>query len=377
MWRSIFLHEFIDQKISNFQAVAGNATPDSFALTPSRETVSGVNSVRVTPGKGFEYLLAKPLHAVIGVSCRVRLSYPIILDEQGAFLQGISFSLMRLGSVLDLRLELNEPLPEGRGVRANARILVGSQFVNLGPVELPARTFTDMRFDWHTSGQARLSADDRLVGYNNAVAPGASLDVDRVVFGQLDAQSSASLPVYLVARVFVRALLRSDSLVTFTRLLPQVKIGEDENRCRLRAFSNLLMLLDRLRKFMSTFHLAKSQPWTLENGPPEGPFRPEAIRAHELAMTIGVVLSRMLRTGDFSHPNAFLKPFTEFLRVLRAAQPTQFDALAAELFAADIVPNGCKKELDQARKQNKQTLQPVIKLLTAAAKRVKQVSGGN
>lgn len=377
MWRSVLLHEFIDHRISNFQAVAGNATPDSFALTPSRDPVAGINSVRITPGKGFEYVLAKPLQPVIGVSCRVRLSYPIILDEQGAFPQGILFSVMRLGSVTELQVVVNEPLPDDRGIIASVRILVGSQFVNLGLVEIPARTFTDLRFDWHTSGQARLSANGRLVGYNNAVAPGASFEIDRVMFGQLDTQSSASLPLYLVARVFVRALLRSDSLAMFSRLLPVVQIaGADMNRCRLRVLSNLLRLLDRLRGFMTTFHQITSQTWSQQEGPPDGPFRPEARQAHDLAVTAVLALSKMLCTGDFTKPDSFLEPFTEFLHILRAALPSQFDTLAAELGAADIVPDECKALFDSSLEQNRQALDPVITLLSAATERVRDISGG-
>ena len=110
MWRSIFLHEFIDHEISNFQAVAGQATPASLALTPTVD--SGVNSVEITPGKGFEYLIAQPLQQVIGVSCRVRLVCPDpFLDPNGAFVQGLVFSVMRLGNAAELQFVVDEPLP--------------------------------------------------------------------------------------------------------------------------------------------------------------------------------------------------------------------------------------------------------------------------
>jgi hypothetical protein len=159
-------------------------------------------------------------------------------------------------------------------------------------------------------------------------------------------------------------------------LLPEIKIGEDRNRCRLRAFSALLLLLDRLRTFMATFHQSMSQPWSEQNGPADGPFRPEAIRAHELAIAVGLAFSNMLRNNDFSNPDSFLDPFTEFLRILRSALPTEFDNLAAELSAADIIPDACKEDLEYAREQNKQALDPITDLLSAASARLKAIAGG-
>lgn len=48
---------------------------------------------------------------------------------------------------------------------------------------LGCRSFTDVRVDWHTSGQARISIDGRLAGYSNELAPGTSFDIDRLSFG--------------------------------------------------------------------------------------------------------------------------------------------------------------------------------------------------
>lgn len=243
-------------------------------------------------------------------------------------------------------------------------------------MKVPARAFTELRFDWHTSGQARLSADGRLVAYHNAVAPGAQIAVDRVIFG-LPGVLPEPLPIYLVSRVFVRVLLRSDSLAMFSRLLPVVQGQvDDPGRCRLRMMANLLRLLDRLRSFMTTFHLTTSRPWSQEGGPPQGPFNTEATQAHELAVKAGVELAEMLRTGEFSAPERFLEPFTQLLRILRSIQPSQFDALVTDIGATDIVPEGCRELLKSDPKKNRHTLAPLIALLSAAAERVRGVSEG-
>jgi hypothetical protein len=154
MWRSVFLHEFIDHKISNFQAVAGRATPASFALTPQPHTESGVNSVEVTNGKGFEYMLDEPLRQVIGISCRVSVSYPVPNPGLG-HVQGFHMSL-GFGTIVHVS-ERTHPLPDLSGIMAQSVMTVAQSKAGFGRVKIPANPFTDLRFDWHTSGQVGWS----------------------------------------------------------------------------------------------------------------------------------------------------------------------------------------------------------------------------
>jgi len=382
MWRSVFLHEFIDHKITNFKAVPGKLTLPSFNLVPSAAVVPGVNSVEVTNGKGFEYIFDEPLRDVIGLSCRVRVAYPIPNTGLG-HMQG--FSLLGLGvNVTVLALAQPEPPPAVSAIPSQFGLNInrpqGAVIVGEGTgvhLQFPSKSFTDLRVDWHTSGQTRLSVNGRLVRYQNALVPGFSFDVDRLSFGHPGEPPTPHAPQYQIARVFVRALTRTDALVTFSRLLPRFPLSEDRGRCHLLVFANLLSLIDRLRPFMAAFHQAKSQSWTEEFGPPEGPFQAEAVQAHQLAITSMLALKEMLRTGDFSKPENFLKPFTEFLRILRASQPAQFDALAAELFAADVIPESCREQIKSELEENQAALDPIINLLSAATKRVQDIIGGN
>lgn len=382
MWRSVFLHEFIDHKITNFKAVPGKLTLPSFNLVPSAAVVPGVNSVEVTNGKGFEYIFDEPLRDVIGLSCRVRVAYPIPNTGLG-HMQG--FSLLSLGpnaSVLALAQAEAPPavgaIPSQFGLHINRPQGAGTVGEGTGVrLQFPSKSFTDLRVDWHTNGQTRLSVNGRLVRYQNALVPGFSFDIDRLSFGEPGQPPTPHAPQYQIARVFVRALTRTDALVTFTRLLPKFPLSEDRGRCHLLVFSNLLRLIDRLRPFMAAFHQAKSQSWIEEFGPAEGPFQPEAVQAHQLAIASMLALTEMLRTGDFSKPENFLKPFTEFLRILRASQPAQFDALAAELFAADVIPESCREQIKSEFEENQAALNPIINLLSAATVRVQGIIGGN
>jgi hypothetical protein len=262
---------------------------------------------------------------------------------------------------------------------ATALLRIGSTEVELGLLMLPHRRFIDVRFDWHTSGQARVLLDGSLVGYHNAVAPTAQLEVANITFGLPGGPSNATNPRYQIGHVFVSVLRRSDSLGAFSRLLPVVDILADDlfDQCRARTAMNLLAIVERLRQFMTLVNQQLSQPWSQESGPSEGPFRPEAIEAHQLATQAAAELGTMLRTGNFSAPERFLDPFTAFLTILHNALPNQFEELAEDLIKTPVVPDGCRKVFEAALEQGRQELRPLLELLSAASERIRQVAGGS
>jgi hypothetical protein len=287
------------------------------------------------------------------------------------------FSVVRLGGAAELLFwPVSDPLPDGSGTMATARVWVGTGFRTLGTVVLPATRFVEFRFDWHASGQARILADGRLVAYHNAVAPGALLNFDRVAFGMGNVAPPAPQPLYHVARVFVRALARPDPLAHLSKLLPPAAATPDVNRCRLRIIGRLLQVVDKLRAFMGNAHLAQSQPWTEQAGPASGPFRPEAVEAHALATAAAAALITMLRTGDFAAADGLLDPLGKFLRLLRDAQPQAFAALAAEIDAMEVVPEDCRAAFE-ASEEEKAAFAPVIELLARAEALVREIAGGN
>ena len=364
MWRSAFLHEFIDHRIDNYQALEGNPTPRSLLLTPTHDAALNTNAVRISGRLGFEHVLEIPLQEVIGISCRARLLFPVNQGSQ-------RFPVFRLGGAAAIYL-FRAP---GASPDATVALLIGStRAANLGKIELPTRGFVECRFDWHTTGQARVLVGGRLVAYHNNVAPGAMLTVDQIGFGAW-VPSTAS---YRIDRVFVRVLQRSTSAATFSKLLPPIDAPDvDRNRCRRRVLSNLVAMVGRLHGFMASFHQSSSQPWTRQDGPAAGPFQPEATQAHALATKSVAELATMLRTDDFSAPDRFLDPFTEFVRILHDALPAQFEALAEELAQREIVPPDCRTVFEPRLRKNKAALAPLIDLLTQAAERVRYIAGGN
>jgi hypothetical protein len=375
MWRSVFLHEFLDTDIRNYQALAGSPTPASLTLTPTSNRSLRTNTVQITPGRGFEYSLAEPLDEVIGISGRLRLRYPIQT--------GINpVPIMRVGDMAEFTIRpFLDPLFNPAEVAAPARgfLRIGQTEIALGVIVFAHRRFIDVRFDWHSSGQARLLQDGRLVGYQNAVASTAQLEVNKVVFGLPNAPIGARNPRYEIGRVFVRVLRRSDSPAAFSKLFPEVKVPGDSisETCYVRTTFSMLAIVDRLRQFMALANQKISQPWASASGPPEGPFTPEAIAAHELATKALVELVRMLRSGDFSTADGFLEPFEKFLRILHDALPDEFSALATEFSEPFELPDECEPVLEAVLSQHRETFMPLVDVLSEASNRLKDIAGGS
>jgi hypothetical protein len=127
---------------------------------------------------------------------------------------------------------------------------------------------------------------------------------------------------------------------------------------------------------MALVHQDLSEPWSEQANPGQGPFRPQAVEAHALAVAATGELAAMLRTGDFAAPERFLDPFDGFLRILHATRPQEFAALAAEFDAAKIVPDDCREAL-QPSDDDRAAFAPIVAILTEASERVRAIAGGN
>jgi hypothetical protein len=370
MWRSIFLHEFLDTNIRNFQALPGTPTPDSLTLTPSPSPPLRTNHLRINPGRGFTYSLAQFLDQVIGISGRVRLTLPGHTNTH--------VPVMRVGDMAEFRI-LPDPTTGNphTGVPVKGLLRIDQTEIELGTIILSMDTFSDIKFVWHTSGQARLIQDGQVVAYQNAVAPGAQLGIAYIAFG-IPGVPPAENIIYQIGRVFVRALRRPDSLSDFSKLYPKISFPDPRpiEECQLSTINNLLAMGDQLRQFMSLFHQNFSQPWTTASGPAEGPFKPEAVAAHELATHAALEFARMVRSGDFSTAHTFLEPFENFLRILHDAQPAEFTAFADQLISTLAIPEDCTALVQSILDKNKEMLEPLIDLLSKANDRARDIAGG-
>lgn len=372
MWRSVFQHEFPDPGIGNYQSIDGAISQASGAMLLEADPATGRRSLPLLAGETFEFVPAHPLRDIIGVSMRARL--------KGSVSGFVSTATFRLSAGIDLDLLIRKPV-FGASKPTDASVRVESSHVAFTAAVPALGQFVGLRLDWHTSGQVRLWADGRLVAYHNNVGAGRVLQLDRVAFGLPFPEPEEFHRLsrrFSVNRIFVRALARPDTLAAFTRFLPKPEATADDllRKCRFIATGNVLKTVDRLRAFMAEAQQVLSQPWTAPDGPATGPFRQQAIDAHELAIAAGGALIDMMRRGDYSDPATFLEPFEKFLRILHGTLPAQFSALASELANRPVVPEECRLVMEKALGPSRDELAPLIDLLAAASDRVRTIAEG-
>jgi hypothetical protein len=189
MWRSVLLHEFEDRNIRSFEGLPGSLSPGSLALSPSE----GI--ILIAPGRSLHYVLETPLLDVIGVSCVVRFRHP------GRAVTS-SVRILRLGDEFVLGLE---PLTK---FQALVRVRVHRVWHDIGQLPNPSSSFTELGFDWHTSGKTYIRVDGRLVGYHDALSRGSRLTIEDVAFGSPESLATSPDPHYQLGEFSVRALSR-------------------------------------------------------------------------------------------------------------------------------------------------------------------------
>ena len=358
MWRSVFLHEFPRGSARVFNGLPGHATPSSLA----------VHCDAMLPGEQFHYHLDEPLDDVIGYSGRLRVRRPSTSPEQ--------IRLITAGADVEFRVQQDGARRADLSSRARGLLRVGSgPLVDIGTLIFPYREYVDIRFDWHTSGQARLLQGEKLVGYHNAVAPGAVLSIGDVSVGRTEVPlGTAGTPIG-VQRIFVRALRQQDALAIFSKFLPETVYNDDPQlaRCRTVAIQQLFAASAAIRPLMAQFHQQESEPWSSGSNA-SSPFSAAATTAHEQALEAGAALMRMLRTKDFSASASFLDPFETFLRTLKQALPAQFDALAQQFLSDESHPR-CRQLLSQDRAENGAAAEPILELFGTASKVILKVVG--
>ena len=189
MWRSVLLHEFEDREIRSLQGLPGSLSPGSLAPSPAEGTIL------IAPGRSLHYVLETPLLEVIGVSCRVRFRHP------GQAVTS-SVRILRLGDEFVLSLE---PLTT---FQALVRVRVHRAWHDIGQLPNPSSSFTELGFDWHTSGKTYIRVDGRLVGYHDALSRGSRLTIEDVAFGSPESLATSPDPHYQLGEFSVRALSR-------------------------------------------------------------------------------------------------------------------------------------------------------------------------
>jgi hypothetical protein len=374
MWRSVFFHEFLGLSLRNFQGVDGSLSTQG--VDPPLRAYPGLATVLLVPLAFLRFDLSAPWNDVIGFSARVRLRTPIDFPTR--------VEIVRLGDAA--ALSLGSLHSEDRGVLVGRAFMrVDGADVELGSVRLPRRTFTDLRIDWHTSGVASLAMDGQLVWYHNAIAPGAQITLTNVVVsGPEPIPSPPPLPFipnlppfYNVARVFVRALRRPDSLLSTIGLVGSLDVPLDGvlERCVALRMTELLRLCDRLRAFASLVVAKLTTPGDATSDTLQTAFSASATSARQLALDAFQQFAAMVESGDYSAADSFLATYTALLEILYEALPSEFEALVHDHLARSVEDKECRALGEAIVDRNEVVLRPLIALLNVMGDRLKAVVG--
>ena len=373
MWRSVFLHEFLGLSIRNYQAVAGSFTTSPALPAPRPEAPGPV--VRVRPGQFMRFRPDETWTDVVALSAHLRLRVPTQP-------MAIPFPIIRVGDGMELTLRFDLPIeasdtPSGVAARGRAALRLGSTTVDLAPLEIPHRTYVDLRVDWHTSGVAALTVQGQIQGYVNGLATGARIALGDILVGGVSPIGFLAIPFYDVSRVFVRAMRRPDSLVGSVRLLGDADLPIDDRleRCVLLRSRQILALMDRIRALVAVFTQQTTSPGDLLSGTISGSFSPEALRARELGRLIYLRFAEMAKARDYSDTGTLLAAFTELLELLHTAAPTEFETLVADHFATTEEDPDCQALAADILARNEASLRPLLTLLDDMNDRLRDVAG--
>jgi hypothetical protein len=351
VWKSVFLHKFLDGNPANLQAVPGELTvlPDGPVIEPTPEPAD--RGFLVTPGRSLGYRFEEPFEDVIGVDLSVEVFFP--LGFTGAF------PLVSLGDgTVTLGMQL-----------APSQVFVGVDGGDM-KVDVPGLfigRITRFRLRWHTHGQVHFLHEGVLRGYEPAFVAGHSLAIDQLVVGGIPADV-APFPRYRVRRVYLKLLRRDDARHRIDGQVPLDVSCLPPTECAEQVRVLLEELRSRTRVFMTGIISMLTTSW--REGQPQGPFSPESVAAHQAAVGAGEAFGAFLETRQEASADTFLQRIGEFFHILAAADPAGFAELLTDLEQrAETLDPACRRTLEPVHTANAETLQPLAELLQATWQR--------
>jgi hypothetical protein len=363
IWKSAFLHTFLDGNPQNFHAAPGvlEVIPPVLVVpTPPAEE----RGFEIRPGQTMVYRFERPIEDVIGVDLHVHLRFPLQLGVH-------DFPLVSLGSgQVTLAMGYQTFLgPDFTPLTDGGRIglAVDGELIDFSALVVPHERTTKFHVRWHTHGQAQITQDGVLRAYQPAFAAGKALTIDRLTIGGPSNAPPANAPRFLARRVYLKVLRRQGARNEIEQHLPLDPDGPRTPCAKtIRALHDDLM--DRSRRFMAEVVAELTTSW--REGEAGGPFSPAAVRAHTVAVAAATAFGAFLDRRDPALATTFLQHIGEFLDVLAAANPARYARLLADLSAgaASLDPY-CRTALEPVYAAHAQTLEPVKQLLEATLDR--------
>lgn len=369
VWKSIFLHEFLDGDPTNLHAIPGQLAVLPGGVVVEPPPVPTDRGFLVTPGRSLVYRFDEPLDDVIGVD----LGFDLAIRPQ----EVPAFQLVSLGggrvtlSMTQLRFAFIGP-----ELQAFARIVlaVDGQEMEVDQT-FPGRGAIRLRIRWHTHGQGQIWLEGTLRAYQPGFAAGRSFGLDRLVVGGPEGVIVDPGAVFRARRVYLKVLRRDDARSEIDKHVPLDDRYVQPTPCAERVRVVHRELLSRSRQFMAGIVSSLTTSW--REGQPGGPFSREADAAHRAAVAAAEAFGSFLDTGDPAAMETFLERIGEFLDVLAATDPAGYADLLADLTArAEALDPYCREELQASYAANAGVLGPLAELLQRTGQRAREAQPG-
>jgi hypothetical protein len=344
VWHSIFLQDFHDHNLWNFNAVPGHLVTSPEPPAISGDPTQGLGA-SLSPGHWYRFATEAPITGIVGVNIALRVHIPVTSAQN--FNDPIT--LVSIGDQLRLSAQFRLPL-EATDTTAmgSLRFRVGGSTFEWTSFPIDRLRHTQLRVNWYTNGQVKLSASD-------------------IVAGDLSL-SATTLPGshYRLTFLHIRLLREHDALRDLATLL-SLNLPNDPRleQCTLLIRARHLAILDRIRAFMTRFSQMTTNTW--QAGDAGTPFSAAAVDMHRLAKEALLAFLQFLEAPEKGDANECLDKFRKFFDLLRMHAPDDWNAMLNELGQVPLVSPECRSLAEAMIAANQPQLAPLLHLIEAIA----------
>jgi hypothetical protein len=365
VWKSVFLHEFLDGNPGNLHAVPGQLSvlPGGPVIGPT----PAPPGFAISPGRSLGYQFARPFDNVVGVDLSVDILFPLQPGVQDFPLVALAGGRVTLSMG---HLEFIDPGYTPETGRCRIALTVDGQVMEFDQLVVRHRQTTRFRVRWHTHGQGQIWHDGVLRAYEPGFAVGHSFPIDGILVGGPQGAPAAPSPHFLARRVYLKLVRRDDALGELVKHVPIDVSALPRTDCAIAARGLFNELLADMRKFMGESVLKLTASW--REGQAHGPFSPEAVAAHDAAVGAAKAFAAFLDGRKQADAESFLKQATKFLNIIAATDRSRYNLLISELEErAERFDPACRAAMEPLRAANTATIKPFVRLLDATWERTK------
>jgi len=377
VWKSIFLHEFLDDDLLNFIATDGTLITSPFLPVMTRHgNQPSTFAAQIMHDKWFRFELAEPFEKVIGIDVTFSISIPINNISIGPGAQ----QLISIGQLFYIRVIKGPNNPGHTSSPAWLQVIseVGQSPGTFAPFIYEKEKFSNLRINWRTSGQLRIWYNGKLVAFYNNFAAQQKFNIGHIVIGHPE-DNVISTDYVEMSHIYLKLLREDDALRRVAKEFP-VQYCEDPRleRCTKMLQAKQLEIMDLFRSFMSKFiRKTTAASWQADNEGPESPFTKEANIAHEVATKSFLSFLKFLKEPSDINRKHFLNLIGQFFNILFTTAPDEYAAFLKKLEQYQYVDAECRKYAGQIFDQNRAKLEPIQQLIIEMYQLIKDVSKPN